>query len=122
GARGVRGELSGCTDGSPCVATARDLDSDGVDEVLLAHAGGGALMVFARSGEDWVQIGSYVSVLPCGEAADRGSAAEAVRRDSLTPSPARWPDLMIDERRATFQPDRDCAAVLPAATAEPAEP
>lgn len=117
-----RHDLSGCTDRLPCVATLRDLDDDGVEEMLLAHAAGGMLRVFARTDTDWVQVGVYALVLPCGESANGDAPAEAMRAGRLSPAPARWPDLMFGDRRAAFQPSRECDAVLPAATAEPPEP
>ena len=113
----TRAWVSGCTAERPCVATVRDLDGDGDEEVLLNNVGSRALGVFAKSGEDWVQVGGYATAVPCDGVWDETAVAEAVREGRLTPAPSRWPDLVIGEEQTIFQPSRDC----PAATAEPTE-
>lgn len=123
---GRRNDLDGCIEGSPCTAAVRDLDGDGVDEVLLAQAGSNFLRAFARAGETWVQIGTYSATIPCGEAASVAGAVQMLDNGNVATTAPRWPDLLVENQRATFTPNRECAAALPAMpaaeAAAPADP
>jgi len=81
-----------------CVATAMDLDGDGVDEILLATRA--AIHVFRPTPEgDWRQAGSYD--LPHCEVGEAPNALLAMRENRLVRAPARMPDLEVGDRRAT---------------------
>lgn len=80
----------GCEAVGDCVATSMDLDGDGAAEVLLANEY--VVQLFAlRSDGTWESQGSYGPQRCAGE--DFGDPREAIRRGSLRPSPAPWPDL-----------------------------
>lgn len=82
-----------------CVATAMDVDGDGVDEILLATRA--AVHVFRPESEDvWRQIGTYD--LPHCEGREPPNALLAMRENRLARTPARMPDLEVGDRRATF--------------------
>ncbi|MGV8940692.1 MAG: DUF4153 domain-containing protein [Lysobacter sp.] len=86
--------------GSDCVAIVRDLDGDGVSDVLLCHLGVEHAVhcrVHARDNAVWYSIAPVVMF-------DDGTRAlpEALRRGELQLVPRRWPDLQVAGQRSAI--------------------
>ncbi|WP_228482027.1 DUF4153 domain-containing protein [Lysobacter sp. H21R4] len=96
--------------GSECVAIVRDLDADGVLDVLLCHLGVDHTVhcrVHARDNGTWNDVAPVVMF----DNAKR-TLADALRRGDVKLVPRRWPDLEVaGQRNAIEEP-----------SAEPAEP
>lgn len=81
-----------------CVALRRDLDGDGVDEMLLCHEpswGGAACRLHARDGKDWTDAGKIEFPMPSEYRGD--PAYDPLLRGNLTVHPARWPQLSLGD-------------------------
>jgi hypothetical protein len=85
-----------CVADASCVATLRDLNGDGQDEILMATRYFVAL--YARVGDGWVQQGLY---RPHDCAADGAEdVRDILRSDALVSRAPAWPDLGLgDEGR-----------------------
>ncbi|QOW21934.1 DUF4153 domain-containing protein [Novilysobacter avium] len=96
--------------GSDCIAIVRDLDADGVLDVLLCHLGVDHTVhcrVHARENGIWYDIAPVVMF-------DDGTRklSGALRRGEVTLVPRRWPDLEVAGQRSAIEDP----------SAEPAEP
>jgi hypothetical protein len=81
-----------------CVALRRDLDGDGVDEMLLCHEpswGGAVCRLHARDGKDWTDAGKIEFPMPSEYRGD--PAYDPLLRGNLTIHPARWPQLSLGD-------------------------
>lgn len=96
------GDTWHCNPTEPCVATVRDLDGDGIEEVLLATES--SITIYARRDEAWVLIGHYWTNRCPGPRTDPGE----ILREGLELSPSPVPDLMIGGRRVAFSPIESC--------------
>ena len=80
------------------MALRRDLDGDGVDEVLLCHEpswGGAVCRLHAREGKDWADAGKIEFPMPSEYRGD--PAYDPLLRGNLTIHPARWPQLSLGD-------------------------
>lgn len=99
-------DAGGCLDSeATCVATRRDFDGDGVDDMLLCDISeyiGPACRLHARAPGDssgpWQNAGT-VSFYQSGKAAV-SKANEALRQGKLEMQQPRWPQLVLPEMKA----------------------
>jgi len=99
-----------CTTERDCLATVRDLNSDGAGEVLLARAWD--ITLFERTAGGWVAQGAWRLPRCAGEV--EVDPRDAIRRDMIRPSPSPWPDLMAGSRvPGRFDPAGDPCARRP---------
>lgn len=95
----------GCAREAGCLATRRDLNGDGRDEILLATAY--RITLFAQGADGrWVHQGDYqVPYCPGPGARD---LREALRQPELKTAPPAWPDLAIGAAAGRFEPQTHC--------------
>ncbi|GAA0620452.1 DUF4153 domain-containing protein [Brevundimonas kwangchunensis] len=106
-AGGARPEV--CRKSGDCVASAVDVNDDGVMDVLVAT--GSAVQLWASEGSKWRIVGSWgVPACIAGIPAEnsRVDTREALRAGRVSFAPTRWPDLMYGARRASFLPHPGC--------------
>ncbi|MBX9615890.1 MAG: DUF4153 domain-containing protein [Caulobacteraceae bacterium] len=89
------GMLRNCDRPGSCVATTRDLNGDGVAEILLATESSLTLYV-RRAGTTWREEGSYPIQQCAGEGSADGRAL--LKSGALQPRAAAWPDLSTGDR------------------------
>lgn len=101
-------ERADCSTSGACVATARDLNGDGVAEVLLARNWAVQLWTRDPAGA-WSRAGqwTYRQCSRPGEA--RPDMREALRRGELRPVAPLWPEFEIGGvRSGPIEPHLDC--------------
>jgi len=111
-----------CNVSGTCVARARDMNGDGVPEVLLANAW--TIQLWSRGADGaWFRNGQWIS----GQCHRRGEARpdmrQVVRSGDFRPVAPAWPELDLGGgvRSAPFDVERDCRReVAAAAVATPA--
>jgi hypothetical protein len=100
---------AGCLRGAEaCKLYPKDLDGDGVPEVLAA--GGGQLNAYALKDSRWRLAGRY-------EGSQCDGLASALETGAITTAPPRLPDLEIAGQRLPFNAVHECET-----TPKPAEP
>lgn len=104
-------ERARCDSSAGCVATVRDLDGDGVVEILIANERSIALWAKTQS-SGWARRGAYGPGWCPGR--PRMDARDILRDPQLQFAPPRWPDLIVpgDQHVAELshlEMERNCA-------------
>lgn len=101
--------FAGCEDRSDCAAVVRDMDGDGVSEVIVLTWN--RRSIYRQQTNGWARAG-----LLAGESCATDAAAVRAGKVAVEP-PAPWRDLVIDGRRLVVEPLAKC----PAASAKAGE-
>ncbi|MBB4798924.1 hypothetical protein HNP32_002678 [Brevundimonas bullata] len=101
-----------CEEAVACLATARDLNGDGKNEVLLAD--NYRIALFAQGADGgWKHQGDY-RIAYCGTGPT--NVRDLLKDSQTAPVASTWPDLTTARGSGRFQPEQDCpkpAAVNP---------
>lgn len=108
-----------CPGAPGCVVSPRDLNGDGVPEVLMSSRG--AIRVWAKNAEGaWAAVGSWRPGHCIGQPADPVDLDDILRKGQVRPIAPAWPDLEIAGVRAPAMPQEPLCASEPA-QARPAD-
>ncbi len=105
-----------CAQRQDCVATVRDLDGDGRDEILVANAY--SVHLWARNaGGVWLRQGNYTPFRCVG--GTRMDPRDRLRSGQVQPRTSRWPDLVFGDGQP-IAPDVDPGTRCPTSAGVPA--
>ena len=94
-----------CEESVACLATARDLNGNGKNEVLLAD--NYRIALFAQGADGvWTHQGDY-RIAYCG--AGPTNVRELLKDPQTAPLAPAWPDLTTARGSGRFQPEQDCS-------------
>jgi hypothetical protein len=105
-----------CAEQNDCVATVRDLDGDGQDEVLVANAY--SVHLWARNAAGgWLRQGNYTPFRCVG--GSRVDPRDRLRSGQVRAETPRWPDLVFGDGQP-IAPDIDPGTRCPTSSGLPA--